>query len=109
MARSPNSERAKRINAALALKMKKKSSAEAAATLADEYGISRRQAYRYVNEAEKTGKEVPIPDTKIAFTVKLSKNLIKALRKYAKNTGTSLSEIVTQALESFLQNGRRRG
>ncbi len=109
MARSPNSERAKRINAALALKMKEKSSAEAAARLADEYRISRRQAYRYVHEAEKIGKEVPIPDTKIAFTVKLSKNLIEALRKYAKNTGASLSEIVTQALESFLENGRRRG
>jgi hypothetical protein len=109
MARSPNSERAKRINAALALKMKEKTSAEAAARLADEYGISRRQAYRYVHEAEKIGKEVPIPDTKIAFTVKLSKNLIEALRKYAENTGASLSGIVTQALESFLKNGRRRG
>lgn len=109
MTRSSNPERAQRINAALALMKKEKSSAKAAAILAGKYGISRRQAYRYVHEAEVIGKEVPIPDTKIAFTVKLSKNLIKALRKYAKTTGQSLSEIVTQALQAFLQNGRRRG
>jgi len=54
-------------------------------------------------------KDVPIPDTKIAFTVKLSQNLIQALRQHAKDTGKTLSEIVTRSLEAFLQNGQRRG
>ena len=80
----------------------------AATALARRYRISKRQAYRYVREAERIGKQVPVPDTKIAFTVKLSKNLIKALRKYTKTTGQSLSEIVTQAIEAFLQNNARR-
>ncbi|MBU1922588.1 hypothetical protein KKD84_05265 [Patescibacteria group bacterium] len=71
--------------------------------------MSKRQAYRYVHEAEAIGSEVPIPDTKIAFTVKVSKNLIQAVRNYAKTSGQSLSEIVTQALQAFLQNGRGRG
>lgn len=109
MTRSSNPERAQRINAALALIKKEKSPAKAAAALAGKYGISRRHAYRYVHEAEVTGEEIPIPATKIAFTVKLSRDLIRALRTYAKNTGESLSEIVTQALEAFLQNGRRSG
>jgi hypothetical protein len=109
MTRSNNTERAKRINTALILIREEESSAKVAAALADKYGISKRQAYRYVHEAEGIGKEVPVPDTKIAFTVKLSKNLIKALRKYAKTTGQSLSEIVAQALEVFMQDGRRRG
>ena len=109
MTRSSNPERAHRINSALALIKREKSSVKAAAALAGKYGISRRQAYRYLHEADVIGKQVPIPDTKIAFTVKLSGNLIKALRKYAKTTGESLSEIVTQALQAFLQNGRRRG
>ena len=109
MTRSSNPERAQRINAALSLIKKEKSPAKAAEALAGKYGISKRQAYRYVNEAEGIGKEVPIPDAKIAFTVKLSKSLIKGLRKYAKTRGQSLSEIVTQALEVFLENGRRRG
>jgi predicted DNA-binding transcriptional regulator YafY len=109
MTRSSNPERAKRINAAVSLIKKEKTSARAADALAEEFGISRRQAYRYVSEAQTIGKEISIPDIKIAFTVKLSKNLIKKLRKYTKTTGQSLSEIVTQALEAFLQNGRRRG
>jgi len=109
MTRSSNPERAKRMNAAVALIKREDSPAKAATALADQYGISRRQAYRYVHEAEVVGKEVPVPDTKMAFTVKLSRNLIKALRKYSKTTGQSLSEIVTQALQAFLQNGRGRG
>jgi hypothetical protein len=109
MARSSNTEHAKRINSALALIKRKKSPGEVAAELSEQYGISRRQAYRYVREAGSIGTKVPIPDTKIAFTVKLSKNLITALRKYSKTTGESLSEIVTQALQAFLQNGGRRG
>ena len=75
----------------------------------DQYGISKRQAYRYIQEAKMIRKDVPIPDTKIAFTVKLSLNLIQALRQHAKDTGKTLSEIVTQSLEAFLQNGQRRG
>ena len=75
----------------------------------DQYGISKRQAYRYIQEAKMIRKDVPIPDTKIAFTVKLSQNLIQTLRKHAKDTGKTLSEIVTRSLEAFLQNGQRRG
>ncbi len=75
----------------------------------DQYGISKRQAYRYIQEAKMIRKDVPIPDTKIAFTVKLSQNLIQALRQHAKDTGKTLSEIVTRSLEAFLQNGQRRG
>jgi predicted DNA-binding transcriptional regulator YafY len=109
MIRSSKTERAQRINTALTLIKTKGSLSSAASALARRYRISKRQAYRYVREAEMIGEQVPVPDTKIAFTVKVSKNLIKTLRKYAKATGQNLSEIVTQALESFLQNGRRRG
>lgn len=109
MTKSSNLERAQRINAALALIKEYKAPAKAAKALAAHYGISRRQAYRYVHEAEATGTQVPIPDKKIAFTVKLSQGLIRAVRHYANSTGTSLSEVVAQALEAFLQSGRRRG
>ncbi len=75
----------------------------------DQYDISKRQAYRYVQEAKMIRKDVPIPDTKLAFKVKLSQNLIQALRQHAKDTGKTLSKIVTRSLEAFLQNGQRRG
>jgi predicted DNA-binding transcriptional regulator YafY len=109
MARSSNSVRAERINAAVALIEQLKSPAAAARALAAQYDISKRQAYRYVHEAKVVGRQVPIPDKKIAFTVKLSQNLIEALRQCARSTGQSLSEIVTEALEAFLYKGRRRG
>ena len=104
--KSTQAQRAQRINIALSLLKKQGSVTKAADAMAEQYGISKRQAYRYTQEAIKIGKEVPIPDQKIAFTVKLSQNLVLVLREYAKKSGKSLSEIVTQSLEVFLQNGR---
>jgi len=109
MTRSSNPEKAQRINAALALIKKEDSVAKAAKALVTEYGISRSQAYRYVREARVLGKRVRVPETKIAFTVKLSKGLIQEVRQRARVTGQSISEIVTQALEAFLHKGRRGG
>jgi hypothetical protein len=109
MAKSSNSERAQRINAALSLIMKEKSAAKAAETLTAQYGISKRQAYRYIHNAEEVGEKVPVPDQKIPFTVKLSQNIVLSLRQYAQTTGGTLSEIVTRALEAFLHKGQRRG
>jgi len=86
-----------------------RSASEVAKALASQYGISRRQAYRYVHEAQVMGKQVPIPQPKVAFTVKLSQNLIHSVRQCAKSTGQSISEIVTQALEVFLHKDRGRG
>ena len=109
MARSSNTEQAQRINAALELMKECDSMAKAAAALAERFGISRSQAYRYVRKAEATGKAVPVPDPKIPFTIKLSQDLIQKLRRYAGSTGKSLSEIVTQALEAFLHGIHGRG
>ena len=82
---------------------------ETAATLSIQYGISKRQAYRYVQEAESAGKQIPVPDQKIAFTVKLSENLAQEIRQYARLKGQALSEVVTEALEVLLYKGRRSG
>ena len=104
--KSTHAQRAQRINTALSLIKQQNTVSRAADTMAEHFGISKRQAYRYLNEASKAGAELPIPDQKIPFTVKLSQNLVQSLRAYAKESGKSLSEIVTQSLEAFLQNGR---
>ena len=106
--KSTHAQRAQRINTALSLIKQQDAVSKAANTMAEQYGISKRQAYRYLHQARRTGAELPIPDQKTAFTVKLSRNLIQSLRKYARKSGRSLSEIVTQSLEVFLQNGRRQ-
>jgi len=109
MTKSTNTERAKKINTAVALLKEFGSLADAAVALSSQCGISKRQAYRYVKAAETAGRKIPVPDQKVAFTVKLSQNLTLVLRQYAQFKGQTLSEVVTQALEAFLYKGRRRG
>ena len=109
MAKSSQTERAQRINAAVELIEQHSSLAQAANALAVRYAISKRQAYRYVREADAVGEKVPVPGPKIAFTVKLAETLVERLRRHAQATGRPLSEIVTQALETFLAKGRGRG
>ncbi len=109
MKKSSKAEQVRRINAALALKHKYGSQAKAAEALAAEYGISVRQAYRYVKEAGLVKEEIPVPDQKVAFTVKLSQGLLVTLRQYTNKTGQTLSDVVTQALEAFLLQSGERG
>ena len=52
---------------------------------------------------------VPVGDAKVAFTVKLSQELVRRLRTFAHRTGLSLSEIVSRALLSALKQRRGRG
>lgn len=109
MARSPNAIRAERLNAAFALLEEQRSLADAAATLVASYGMSKRQAYRYLNEAQQQPHPVPIPERKIAFTVKLSGGLVQRLRQRARSSGQTLSELVSQAIEALLGKGSAGG
>ncbi len=70
------------------------------------FGVSRRQAYRYMEEAQKKRRKVPVPERKVVFTVKLPESLVSLIRRLADSTGESLSSLVSQALKAFL---RRRG
>jgi len=86
-----------------------KSFSEAAGTLVQAFGISKRQAYRYLREAQQHQQPVSIPEHKIAFTVKLPQGLVDALHIRARERGQKLSELVTQALDAFLSFPGGRG
>ena len=109
MSKSTYSVRAERINVALGLIQKYPLLSEAATDMVRLYGLSKRQAYRYLEMAKKLREPIPVPDQKSAFTVKLSIGLIQQLRQHARLTGLTLSELVSQALKAFLQQGRGRG
>jgi hypothetical protein len=109
MARSPNSDRVRRLNAAVELVCEHGSTAQAAKMLAQRYGLSKRQAYRYLREAQAHPHPLPVPEAKIVFTVKLPKGLVHELRQFASGSGTTLSEVVSKALETFLRRSKRRG
>jgi hypothetical protein len=109
MTRSSAAEHAERINAALELLKEYDSPSKAAEEVSVRFGISRSQAYRYVRKAGGMSEKMVVPGHKIPFTIKLSQDLIQTLRDYTVSTGKTLSEVVTQALESFLRGIQGRG
>ena len=104
--RSPQAELAERVNAARSLLREGSSRDEALPVIMDRFGVSRRQAYRYIEEAIRIKRTVPVPERKMVFTVKVPESLVSFLRRVANVTGESLSVMVTQALKAFL---KRRG
>jgi hypothetical protein len=51
---------------------------------------------------------IPVGDAKVAFTVKLSRTLVRRLRRYAASTGLTLSDIVSRAVVALLTPGGGR-
>lgn len=74
-----------------------------------DWHISPRQAYRYLQHARRLKAPLPVGDAKVAFTVKLSRGLLRGVRAYAQATGSSLSDLVSRALTALLARSRRRG
>ena len=101
-------QKAERLNLARDL-LRRKQPPEAVSELAQAFSISHRQAYRYIERAQQLKAPVPVGDPKIAFTVKLSRNLVERLRAYASSTGLTLSDIVSRAVLKLLNRGQGRG
>ena len=109
MARATDAQKAERLNRARTLLRKHAELPEAAERLARGWSISKRQAYRYLQQAQQLKQPVPVGDAKVSFTVKLSRRLVERLRTYAASTGLTLSEIVSRALQAVLHRGGGRG
>ena len=109
MGRASDAQKAERLNRARGLLQKFDQLPEAVERLAHDCAISPRQAYRYLQQAQRLKKPVPVTDAKSAFTVKLSRSLIQRVRSYASARELSISEVVSRALLALLPGGRRRG
>lgn len=101
MPRARSDQVARRINAAGKLLARGPDVPEVARRLAQRYGLSERQARRYVEQA-RDGGEVEVPKPKAVFTVKLPLDLVRRVRNQAKRTGQTISAVVAQALREFL-------
>ena len=99
-------EYARRVNVAMELLESGVALAEAARVLADRFGCSARQARRYVERAARSGP-VAIPEETTVFTVKLPATLVARVRGRARESGSTISALVTQALTEFLVRGHR--
>jgi hypothetical protein len=92
---------ARRVNVAARLLEDGLAVADAARVIARRYGLSERQARRYVEHASDEG-EIDVPTAKSVFSVNLPNDLIRRVRRLASATGQTLSAVVAQALEEFL-------
>jgi hypothetical protein len=109
MARASDAQKAERLNRARVLLRQYDQLPEAVDRLARDCSISPRQAYRYLQQAERLKEPVPVGESKLAFTVKLPRSLIRRVRLYASVKRISISEVVTRALIALLFRGGGRG
>ena len=109
MSRSNGAERAQRLNAAFDLLTQGHAVAQAAAMLTEEFGLSGRQAYRYLQEAQALKRPVPVSAPSVAVTVKVPEDIATKLRAHAHATGSTIGEVVSRAVSALLARERRRG
>jgi len=109
MSRATKADKARLLNAAYELLQQQRERADAAQHLTRTYGLSRRQAYRYLEEAAGLRMPVPAVEPTVAITFKLPVSTVRALHAYARRRRLTLGEIVTRALAAFLGAVRRRG
>jgi predicted DNA-binding transcriptional regulator YafY len=110
MTRATKAHKVRLLNAAYRLIGQQIETADAARQLADEFALSVRQAYRYLEQAAALSAPAPVVEPMVAITFKLPVSVVRALRAYARRSGLTLGQIITQALAAFLGAiPRRRG
>jgi hypothetical protein len=107
MARSTQAQRAERVRAAQELLARGTSMAGAAVALSRDFGLSRRQAYRYLEAARAPAPAVTA--SSVTITLKVPSTLGGELRAHAVSSGLSLSETVRRAISSYLSAARGHG
>ena len=100
-------EYAERVNRAVIL-VRRLSPADAVRALQAEFGLSERQARRYVNAGLEQPDGVPVPERTAVFTVRLAPSLIAGLRAVARSRGLSLSATVAEAVRLYLDRAHER-
>jgi predicted HicB family RNase H-like nuclease len=104
--RADGGEYARRVNAAAELLASGVSVVEAVRELVARFGCSARQARRYVERAAQDGP-TPVPEATTVFTVRLPAALAARVRERARESGSTISALVAQALTEFLAPGHR--
>ena len=109
MTRSSNTDKTHRLNAAFHLLAQGYTLAEAAEALTQQFGLSRRQAYRYLQEAQQIDAPVLVASPSIPITLKIPADVVNRLRSHAQTSGMTIGEIVALAIVSFVDKLHRHG
>jgi hypothetical protein len=109
MIRSTRAQKAERLKAARRLLAGKPGMAEAAMALSRRFGLSRRQAYRYLALA-RADTPVQLPAEKsVTITLKMPASLARHLHGRAHRRGVTTSELIRLAVAALLAPKRRHG
>jgi hypothetical protein len=109
MSRATKSDKARQLNAAYTILQRNTPLPKAMQQLSGKFGLSERQAYRYLNEATHLDGPVEVVETSVPITLKIPAESARLLRSYSKSTGLTIGAIVTRALIMFLNTQRRHG
>ena len=109
MIKLSESEQARRVNVTIRLLKRTSSPQEVLSRLIAHYRVSRRQAYRYLQQAQSARGPLPVPEAKQVFTVKLSISLIGQIRQQARREGGTISQWVEAALRCSLNPRQGHG
>jgi len=109
MARSTKADKARQLNVAHRLLQRHVALPEAAQLLTRQFGLSLRQAYRYLEEAAELDAPVEVVESTVPITLKLPPTTVRALRAHARSSGLTIGVIVTRALVAFLASLKRHG
>ena len=109
MGRVTQAGKAERLNRARSLLQDSPDLPQAVQRLSAQFGLSSRQAYRYLREARRLTRPVPVPEGKQVLSVRLPGGLIRRLRKRSTTTDTAVSELVARALRAWLSSREPHG
>jgi len=109
MTRSTLAEKTQRLNATLDLINREYPLHEVAEILVKRFRLSRRQAYRYLHEAQRLKYPMAVPSPTIPMTIKVPSDVVAKLRAYAQRSGLTIGETVARAVLRFLAQARGRG
>lgn len=110
MIRSTRVQKAERLRAARRLLADEIGMAEAAMALSRAFGLSRRQAYRYLELARADAHApAPLAENSVTITLKMPESLARGLRDHASKRGVTTSEVIRQAVATLLATKRRHG
>ena len=87
----------------------KRASEAILSALMQRWGVSRRQAYRYLLQAQRHSELRPVPQPKAVFTVNLPQLLIQAVRARCRKQRRAISQVVAEILEQWVNQTSPHG
>ena len=109
MTRSTSCEKNQRLNRAFELLASGYTIARAAEVLVGQFGISLRQAYRYLLEAQRTGRPIPMTAPTVPITIKIPKDIAIKIRTYARTNNLTIGELISYSILAYLANESYHG